>query len=46
MPTKANEIIQFLNSKTKEEIEDLKIKDRIETILEVKRILTKKGLML
>jgi hypothetical protein len=46
MPTKANEIIRFLNSKTREEIEDMKIEDRTETILEVKRILTKRGLML
>jgi hypothetical protein len=46
MPTQANEIIKFLNSKTRKELEELKIKDRIETILEVKRVLTKRGLML
>jgi hypothetical protein len=46
MPTEATEIIKFLNSKTREEMEDLRIEDRIETILEVKRVLTKKGLML
>jgi hypothetical protein len=46
MPTQANEIIKFLNSKTREELEELKIEDRIETILEVKRVLTKRGLML
>jgi hypothetical protein len=46
MPTEANEIIKFLNSKTKEELEDLKVEDRMETILEVKRVLTKRGLML
>jgi hypothetical protein len=46
MPTEANEIIRFLNSKTKEEMENLKIEDRTETILEVKRVLTKRGLML
>jgi hypothetical protein len=46
MPTQANEIIRFLNSKTKEELEELKIEDRTETILEVKRVLTKRGLML
>jgi hypothetical protein len=34
-----------LNSKTREELEDLKIEDRIENILEVKRVLTKRGLM-
>jgi hypothetical protein len=46
MPTEAVEIIKFLNSKTREELEDLKIEDRTETILEVKRVLTKRGLML
>ena len=46
MPSTANEIINFLNSKTKEELEDLKVEDRTKTILEVKRVLTKKGLML
>jgi hypothetical protein len=46
MPTEVAKIIKFLNSKTKEELEDLKIEDRIETILEVKRVLTKRGLML
>jgi hypothetical protein len=28
IPTEANEIIRFLNSKTREELEDLKIEDR------------------
>jgi hypothetical protein len=46
MPTEANEIIKFLNSKTKEEQENLKIEDRTETILEVNRVLTKRGMML
>jgi len=46
MPAQANEIIRFLNSKTREELEELKIEDRTETILEVKRFMTKRGLML
>ena len=46
MPTEANEIIRFLNSKTKEELEILEIVDRTETILKVKKFLTKRGLML
>jgi hypothetical protein len=46
MSTQANKIIKFLNSKTKEELEELKIEDRIETFLEVERVLTKRGLML
>jgi hypothetical protein len=35
-----------LNSETKEELETLEIEDRTKTILEIKNILTKKGLML
>jgi hypothetical protein len=46
MPVQANELIRFLNSKTREELEELKIEDRTETILEVKQVLTKRGLML
>ena len=46
MPTQVNEIIKFLNSKTTEELEEMKIEDRTETILEVKRSFTKRGLML
>jgi len=46
IPAEATEIIKFLNSKTKEELEELKIEYRTETILEVKRVLTKRGLML
>jgi hypothetical protein len=45
MPIEATEIIKFLNSKTREELEELKIEDRTETILEVKRVLMKRGLM-
>jgi hypothetical protein len=46
MPIEANEIIRFINSKNKEDLENLKIEDRMETILEVRRVMTKKGLML
>jgi hypothetical protein len=46
MPTDANEIIGFLNSKRREELEALEIEDKTETILEVKKVLTKRGLML
>jgi hypothetical protein len=45
-PTEATKIIRFLNSKTKEELEALEIEDMTKTILEVKNVLTKKGLML
>jgi hypothetical protein len=46
MPTEANEIIRFVNSKTKDELESLEIEDRIEIILEVKKVMTKRGLIL
>jgi hypothetical protein len=46
MPSVANEIIKFLNSKTIEEMEELKVEDRKETILKVKIVLTTRGLML
>jgi len=46
MPKEAARIIQFLNSKKKYELQELEIPDRIGTILEVKRALTKRNLML
>jgi hypothetical protein len=45
-PTQANDIIKFLNSNRREELEEMKIQDKIETILQVKRVLTKRVLML
>jgi hypothetical protein len=45
-PTEATDLIGFLKSKTKQELEALEIEDRARTILEVKKVLTKKGLML
>jgi hypothetical protein len=45
-PTEATELIRFLNSKNKQELEEMEIEDRTETILEIKKVLTKKGLML
>ena len=36
----ANNIIKFLNSKNRYELDDLGVDDRIETILEVKKVLT------
>ena len=46
MPAEATKIIKFLNSKTKEELEELRIEDRTKTILKFKRVLTKRGLMI
>jgi hypothetical protein len=45
-PIEATNLIMFLNSKNKQELEEMEIEDRIETILENKKILTKKGLVL
>jgi len=44
MPKEASRIIQFLNSKNKYELQELDIADRIDTILEVKKVLTKRNL--
>jgi len=46
MLEEAVRIIQFLNSKNKYEIQELDIPDRTDTILEVKRVLAKRNLML
>ena len=46
MPETASDIIKFLNSKDDYELEELRISDRTETILEVKNIITKKNLTL
>jgi hypothetical protein len=44
--TEATELIRFLNSKNKQELEELEIEDKSETILEIKKVLTKKGMVL
>ena len=41
----ALKLITFLNSKNVTELEELKIQDRTETILQIKKVLTKKTLM-
>jgi len=45
MPEKATRLINFLNSKNKYQIEELGIEDGTGTILEVKKVLTKRSLM-
>ena len=45
MPTTVNKILKFLNSKSKYEFDDLGVDDKTETILEVKKVLTKKNLI-
>lgn len=42
----ATTLIRILNSKTKEDIEDYDIEDGTETIMEVRRILSKRYLVL
>ena len=41
----AVEIIKFLNSKKKQELEEIGISDRTETILEVRKVISKRKLM-
>ena len=45
MPATANNIIKFLNSKNKQELEELEIEEKTVTILEVKKALTKRNLI-
>lgn len=45
-PIEATNLIKYLNSKNRYELEELEIEDRIETILEIKKVLTKRNLML
>lgn len=45
-PEIATNIIKFLNSKDNYELEELGINDRIAAILEVKKVITKKNLIL
>lgn len=45
-PEEATKIIKFLNSKNKYELEDLGITNRKETILEVKKVISKRDLMI
>ena len=44
-PEEANEIIKYLNSKNKQELEEIGISDRTETILEVRKVISKRNLM-
>lgn len=45
MPAIANKIIRFLNSENRYELDDLGVDDRTKTILEVKKVPTKKNLV-
>jgi len=46
MPEDATRLIHFLNSKKKYELQELDIEDRTKTILEVRKVLSKRNLML
>ena len=45
-PEEATEIIKFLNSKNKQELEELGINNIIENILEVKKMISKRNMMI
>jgi len=45
IPAEAANIIKFLNSKSRYELEEVGVSDRISTILEVKKVLAKRNLI-
>ena len=45
MPITAPKIIKFLNSKTSYELKEFDVQEKIATILEVKKVLTKRNLV-
>jgi len=45
MPKEATRLINFLNTKNKYQLEELGIGDRTGTIIEIKKVLTKRSLM-
>jgi len=45
-PEESNQLIAFLNSKNRYQLDELGIEDRARTIIEIKKILTKKNLLL
>lgn len=45
MPKLANRLIQFLNNRNRKQLEALGIPYRTDTILEIKRVLTKRTLL-
>ena len=46
MPETTNNIIRFLNSKSRYELDEIGLEDRTSKILEVKKVLTKKNLVI
>lgn len=45
MPEEATRLINFLNTNNKYQLEEMGIRDKTGTILEIKKVLTKKSLM-
>jgi len=45
-PEEANQLITFLNSKNKYQLDELEIEDRIATIIDIKKVLAQRNLML
>ena len=45
MPEEANKLIHFLNTNNRYQLEELGIQDRTGTILDIKRVFTKRTLM-
>lgn len=45
-PEEANQLITFLNSKNRYQLDELEIEDKIGEIIEIKKVLTKRNLML
>jgi len=45
-PEEANQLIHFLNSKNKYELDELGVEDITETIIKIKKVLSKRNLML
>jgi len=45
-PEEENQLIDFLNSRNRHQLDELEIEDRTSTIIEIKKVLTKRNLML
>lgn len=44
-PKEATRVIKVLNSKTKQELQEINVSDRTSTILEIKKVLQNKNLL-
>ena len=46
MPEDSNRLIHFLNNKNRYELHEINIEDRNKTILEIRKVISKRNLML